>query len=91
MARFMPFMREFPKFTEVRDLYEEDKWKQFDNVLDEAVSQKADGIVVAYPDVLGDTHLELLLNLSKISTKKLILGIASPSPFLKQTGVIKLD
>lgn len=73
---------------EFKDLYFEDKWREFDEKLSIA---EIDGIVVAFPDVLGDTHIELLVNLSKIAKRDIALYIVEPSPFLKEFGSVEVD
>jgi len=42
-----------------------------------------------YPDVLGDSHVELLVNLSKIARKGMMLRMIEPSPFLKEFGKLE--
>jgi len=78
------YTREIPEsLPEVRDIYVEDKWRG----LDERLSYpEIDAIYVMYPDVLGDSHVELLANLSKVARRGIMLGIVEPSPFLKEFG-----
>jgi hypothetical protein len=78
------YIREIPKgLPEVRDVYFEDKWQG----LNEQLSHPdIEAIYVMYPDVLGDSHIELLVNLSKIARRGIMLRIAKPSPLLKEFG-----
>lgn len=78
------YVREIPGgLPEVKDVYFEDKWRGFD----ERISHpEIEGVIVAFPDVLGDTYVELLVNLSKIAKREIALYIVKPSPFLKELG-----
>lgn len=81
------YVREIPKgLPEVRGVYFEDKWRGFDERLSYPGTE---AIYVMYPDVLGDTHVELLVNLSKIARRGIMLRIAEPSPFLKELGKVE--
>lgn len=78
------YTREIPEgLPEVRDVYFEDKWGGLDERLSEP---EIAAIYVMYPDVLGDSHVELLVNLSKIARRGIMLRIIEPSPFLKEFG-----
>lgn len=77
------FVREIPSLTEIKDVYLEDKWRAFDEQLSHP---EIEAIFVMFPDVLGDSHVELLVNLSKIAKKGLALYMAKSSPFLKEFG-----
>ena len=81
------YVREIPKgLSEVRDVYFEDKWRG----LDERLSYpEIEALYVMYPDVLGDSHVELLVNLSKIARKGMMLRMIEPSPFLKEFGKLE--
>lgn len=81
------YARDIPGgLPEVKDAYLEDKWRGFD----ERISHpEIEALFVAFPDVLGDTHVELLLNLSKIAKRGIALYIGKPSPFLKELGSVE--
>jgi hypothetical protein len=83
------YIREIPKgLPEVKDLYFEDKWRGLDEQLREP---EIEAIYVMYPDVLGDSHVELLVNLSKIARKGMTLRMVEPSPFLKEFGKLESE
>ena len=78
------YIREIPGgLPEVRDVYFEDKWRGLDERLKDP---EVAALYVMYPDVLGDSHVELLVNLSKIARRGIMLRIAEPSPLLKEFG-----
>jgi len=78
------YVRKIPEsLPEVRDVYFEDKWRGLDERLGHP---DIEAIYVMYPDVLGDSHVELLVNLSKIARRGVTLGMVKPSPFLKEFG-----
>lgn len=52
--------------------YDEEKWGKFN----QALRVGADELLVAFPEVLGDTYAELLINLSKIAKSGKALRIA---------------
>lgn len=83
------YVREIPAgLPEIKDIYLEDKWRGFDKQLDQP---EIEAIFVMYPDVLGDTHVELLANLSKIAKRGIALYMHEPSPFLKGFGEVQDD
>ena len=51
------------------------KFAQFDKLCQDAIDDKIDLVVVAYPSVLGDDYGELIDNLSKLADAKLQLVI----------------
>ena len=57
--------------------YDPGKWRQ----LDSSLEGDFDVLVVAYPEVLGDSYDELMINLSKIVNSGKELAIAKPSPY----------
>lgn len=60
-------------------IYFMDKWDD----LDEALEADADVIAVAFPEVLGDTYTEVVVNLGKLASSGKRLLIAHPSPWLR--------
>lgn len=89
--KVVAFSRQVPK---VEDLYPEQlneyiitKWRRFQNALD----FEADYLVVAFPEVLGDDYVELVINLGKISQSGKGLYIAKPSSFLRETGEVEVS
>jgi len=79
------YVREIPKgLPEVKDVYFEDKWRDLDEKLNHP---DIEAIYVMFPDVLGDSHVELLVNLSKIARRGIALHMAKPSPFLKEMSI----
>lgn len=78
------YVREIPGgLPEIKDVYFEDKWRDFDERLSHP---EIEAIFVMFPDVLGDSHIELLVNLSKIAKRGIALHMAKPSPWLKELG-----
>ena len=61
-------------------VYRVEKWER----LAKALSSEADAIAVAFPEVLGDTYTEMLVNLGHIARSKKMLIIKDPSPYLKE-------
>ncbi len=59
-------------------LYDEGKWTRFV----EALSTEADAIIVAFPEVLGDSYDELTINLGKVSLAGKSLIVAGPSAII---------
>jgi len=57
-----------------RFIYLLDKW----NGLENALRADADVLVVAFPEVLGDTYTELVINLGRIAASGKSLGITKP-------------
>lgn len=83
------FARDIPHpLEEIKDLYFVEKWLRFDNVIS---TPGVEAVYVAFPDVLGDFHIELLVNLSKIAALGLALHMGRPSPLMKNFGAIKLE
>jgi len=83
------YARDIPQsLPEIRDLYFAEKWSHFD---EDISLPGVEAVYVAFPDVLGDYYIELLVNLSKIAALGLTLRIGRPSPLIKQMGAIKLD
>jgi hypothetical protein len=81
------YARKIPEgLPEVRDIYLEDKWRGLDERLGHP---DIEAIYVMYPDVLGDSHVELLVNLSKIAKRGIMLTMVKPSPFLKEFGELE--
>ena len=58
----------------------EDKWEGFYTML-ETAKDKADLLVVAFPEVLGDTYEELVANLSAMASHGLRLAIVPPEDY----------
>ena len=75
------YTRQVPPFRigEVLDLYNEDKWTQFDRLIEQSKG-KVDAMAVAFPEILGDSYLELMVNLSKLASAGLEVMIKDPSP-----------
>ena len=65
-------------------LYLLDKWEKYE----EAMSSEADVIVVAFPEVLGDTYSELVINLGKLAEHGKALVVAGPSKSFVQTATL---
>ena len=57
-------------------IYPSEEWA----TLDQALQHKADSIYVAFPEVLGDSYNELVVNLGKVAQSGKYLVIAEPSP-----------
>ncbi len=69
-----------------RFIYLLDKW----DGLEKALGADADVLVVAFPEVLGDTYTELVINLGRIAESGKSLGITKGSPWLLKGGEIEL-
>ena len=69
-----------------RYLYLTEKWEGWDK----ALVAEADFVLVAFPDVLGDTYTELLINLGKLAESGKGLYIKRPSPSLKKEEEVDL-
>ena len=67
-------------------LYQTEKWEGWDK----ALVSEADVVVVAFPDVLGDTYTELLINLGKLAESGKGLYITRTSPSLKKGEEVSL-
>lgn len=63
-------------------LYQTRKWEH----LEDALASKADAIAVAFPEVMGDTYTELIVNLGKLARSGKMLIIKGSSPFLRELG-----
>ena len=57
-----------------------DKFKQLDRLVTEAKAKgEVDAVIVASPQVLGDTYDELVANLNKLADAELAVVIVPPS------------
>ncbi len=61
-----------------RFVYLLDKW----DGLEKALGADADVLLVSFPEVLGDTYTELVINLGRIAASGKSLGITKASPWL---------
>ncbi len=61
-----------------RFIYILDKWDE----LEKALGADADVLFVSFPEVLGDTYTELVINLGRIAASGKSLGITKTSPWL---------
>lgn len=86
------YARELPIYPgdEVLGVYYEEKWQNFDELLNQCKGH-ASMLIVACPEILGDDYLELLVNLSKIAKAGLGLGVAGPAKTIKVQEVLDLD
>ena len=57
-----------------------DKFEQFEALVRNAWKSQADGVVVASPQVLGDTYDELVANLQKLADADLLLAVVPSKP-----------
>lgn len=85
------FVREVPLYPpeEVLGLYYCEKWAKFDELL-ERCKGEVDILIVAFPEVLGDDYLELLVNLSKVAKAGLRLSIAKPARSIQVKEIMHL-
>ncbi len=67
-----------------RFIYLLDKWDGL------SLGADADVLVVAFPEVLGDTYTELVINLGRIAASGKSLGITKGSPWLLKGGEMDL-
>ena len=72
------YAREVPEPDPERFIYLLDKW----DGLEKALGADADALVVAFPEVLGDTYTELVITLGRIAESGKSLGITKTSPWL---------
>ena len=70
-------------------IYCADKWASFDKFLEQCKSD-VNMIVVAFPEVLGDDYLELLVNLSKLAKAGLGLMIAAPAKTIRVSDILDI-
>ena len=61
-----------------------DKWEKHV----ESLESEADAIVVAFPEVLGDTYSELIVNLGKLAVHGQALVVVGPSKFYESIGTL---
>ena len=59
-----------------------DRTRQPRLILEKALGSDADVLVVSFPEVLGDTYTELVINLGRIAASGKSLGITKASPWL---------
>ena len=57
-----------------------EKFMEFDRMIEDAKAGRIDDVVIAWPDVLGDTYEELIENLSLIAEAGLHLVITRRHP-----------
>ena len=67
-------------------LYQIGKWGAFD----EALSSEADALVVAFPETLGDSYTEIIVNLSKLASAENALVVAGTSVSLEESETLDL-
>ena len=60
-------------------MYDEEKFREFGNMIIDAQAKKFDEVMVAFPWVLGDNYEELIENLSRIADAGIALRIVSRS------------
>ena len=65
-------------------IYLYDKWENLEKVLE----TDADIVAVAFPEVLGDTYTEMVINLGRIAESGKTLVVIRSSPFLKMDDEI---
>lgn len=58
----------------------EEKFSTFIEMCDQAKQEELECLVVASPDVLGDTHEELVESLRRLADSELALRIVPPAP-----------
>ena len=85
------YARELPMYPgdEMLGMYYEEKWHNFDELLNRCKGD-ADMLIVACPEILGDDYLELLVNLSKIAEAGLALRIVGRAKTIKVTEILDL-
>ena len=85
------YARDLPIYPgdEVLGIYYEEKWRNFDELLNHC-KDDADLIIVDCPEILGDDYLELLVNLSKIAKAGLHLLFARPARTIKVKEILDL-
>ena len=65
-------------------MYMLDKWEKYE----EALESGADVVAIAFPEVLGDTYSELIINLGKLAEHDKALVVVGPSKFYKSIGTL---
>ena len=84
--------RELPLYPpdEILGVYYEDKWRNFDDLLNRCKGD-TDLLMVPSPETLGDDYLELLVNLSKIAQAGLKLMIGKPAKTIEVKHYLNLE
>ena len=77
----MAEQKKFRFVSYARDMkVQTDKFKQLDRLVTEATAKgEVDAVIVASPQVLGDTYDELVANLNKLAAAELAVAIVPPS------------
>ena len=85
------YARELPIYPgdEMLGIYYEEKWQNFDELLNRCKGD-ANTLIVACPEILGDDYLELLVNLSKIAEAGLALMITGRARTIKVQAILDL-
>lgn len=85
------YARELPIYPgdETLGLYYEEKWANFDLLLN-GCQRDVSTLLVACPEILGDDYLELLVNLSKIAKAGLALRIVEPARTIKVKEILDI-
>lgn len=79
------YVRELPLYPPgEKFLYSEEKWHTLDTLLTAVKKDEVTTIFVPFPETLGDTYAELLVNLSKVAQAGLYLRIAEPAHTIKR-------
>lgn len=58
----------------------EQKFSELFELCESASSLKVDVVIIAYPEVLGDSHEEVMISLSLLANANLLVAVAGQSP-----------
>jgi len=67
-------------FEKTKNLPYEQKFANLFALCDEAASGKFETVIIAYPEVLGDTYEEAMISLSLLAKAGLLVAVAGASP-----------
>ncbi len=67
-------------FKNTKNLPYERKFAALITLCDDAASGEYEAVIIAYPEVLGDSYEEIMINLSLLADAGLLVAVAGASP-----------
>ncbi|MGA2253510.1 MAG: hypothetical protein ABSG53_02520 [Thermoguttaceae bacterium] len=67
-------------FESTRNLSYEQKFASLLTICEDAASGKYEAVIIAYPQVLGDSYEEVMINLQQLAKAGLLVAVAGTSP-----------
>jgi hypothetical protein len=67
-------------FKKTENLPYEQKFATLYTLCEDAASGEFDAVIIAYPEVLGDTYEEMMISLSLLANAKLLVVVTGASP-----------